>query len=1005
MNPIAEDMQKYLGSAQLSDEEFLEHYGIKRRSGRYPWGSGKDPYQHDIDFLGRIEKLKEKGWTETPENIMKEFGLSSTQYRREKSLCQEERQIYRIATAKRLRDKEGLGATEIAKRMGIKNESTVRGWFEQDEKGEIYRTRKVAEFLKDHVDKDKMVDVGKNQEIKLNISRERLDNALLLLKRYGYNVYSGRIASGLNKNQLTTQTVLCVPGVKQSEIYNYNKVKTLDRYITRDDCETFEKKFHYPTSMDSKRLQIRYAEDGGTKMDGVVELRRNVPDLDLRGSRYAQVRILVDGTHYIKGMAVYADDLPDGIDVRFNTNKTKDKTKLQCLKEIKNDPENPFGSAIKDVELGGQYWYDDPKTGKKKLGLINKRADEGDWTEWKDTLPSQFLSKQSRHMAKQQLDLAVANKAAEFDAIMSLTNPTIKKYYLEDFAGKCDSAAVDLKAAALPGQKYHVIIPNNTLKDNEVYAPGYKDGTKLALIRYPHGGTFEIPVCTVTTKNALGKKLIGSSSIDAICINHNVAERLSGADFDGDTVMCIPTDDPKGKVKITRSDRLKGLIGFDNKALYGTEERIGKDGKKHYYNGDREIKVLTGTDNEMGKISNLITDMTLQGANSEELARAVRHSMVVIDAEKHKLDYKKSYIDNGIQELKDIYQPKLDENGNRIPNTHGGGAFTLISSAKSPEYVNKRKGQPRINQKGKSWYDPSKPEGSLIYFDAPDNELYYAVSKYNKKTHTKTVTTEDGKTISYDMNNKKDVEKYEPVMRKDNKGNIYFTNKDKTIKYMTEKRTMKSSKMAEATDARTLVSTHNEIERLYADFANTMKDMANKARVEMLNTPRLKYNKNAAKIYSQEVSTLNADLNKALLNSIKERDAKRKTASEMAERVAINPQLKGEDLRKVETRVLDKYRKEIGAIPRRKRSIQITDKEWEAIQAGAISDDKLKTILRNSDPDVLRERAMPKNKKGLSTAQINRIKAMDASNFTISQIAEKLGISKSTVSNVLKGVK
>ena len=84
---------------------------------------------------------------------------------------------------------------------------------------------------------------------------------------------------------------------------------------------------------------------------------------------------------------------------------------------------------------------------------------------------------------------------------------------------------------------------------------------------------------------------------------------------------------------------------------------------------------------------------------------------------------------------------------------------------------------------------------------------------------------------------------------------------------------------------------------------------------------------------------------------------------------------------------------------------RITDKQWEAIQAGAISENKLKLILNNSDPDILRERSMPSNRKGLTAAQISRIKAMANSNFTLQQIADKLGISKSTVSNALKGAK
>lgn len=1001
MNPIAEEIASYLGSAELSDEEFLQHYGVKRRSGRYPWGSGKDPYQHSIDFLGRIESLKKKGWKETPENIMEQFNMTSTEYRKEKSLANNLRQIDRINTAKRLRDKEGLGATEIAKRMGVKNESTVRGWFEQDEKGKIYQATNTADFLKKQVDKKGMIDIGKNTELELGISRVKLDTAVRILEKEGYHKYVGRIPQHTNPNQKTTQIVLAAPDKKHSEIFDYDKVKTITDYISKDNGDTFEKKFTYPASMDSKRLKIRYADevgpDGftGVEKDGLVEIRRGCKDLDLRGSRYSQVRILVDGTHYIKGMAVYSDNMPDGIDVIFNTNKGRDKSKMQCLKEIKKDPENPFGSAIKDVELGGQYWYTDEKTGKKKLGLINKRADEGDWTEWKDALPSQFLSKQTKEMAKKQLDLAKATKQAEFDEIKSLTNPTIKKYYLEKFASNCDAAAVELKAAALPGQKYHVIIPNNTLKDNEIYAPGYDSGTKLALIRYPHGGTFEIPVCTVNNKNPLGKKLIGTNSIDAVCINSKVAARLSGADFDGDTVMCIPTDDRKGKVKIQRQDELKDLKGFDNKAEYGTREEIDEKGNKHYINKyGQEIKVMKNTNNEMGKISNLITDMTLQGADTDKIARAVKHSMVVIDAEKHKLDYKQSYIDNDIASLKQEYQD-------------GGGAFTLISRSKGDTRVPKRKGQARINIEGKSWYDPSKPEGSLIYITAPDKELYYPEGTYNKKTRIKTLKTTNGKIITYNMDSKKDRDAYEPVLRKDSKtGEVYYTNKQGNISYITKMRTSTSTNMAEAQDARSIVSRkQHPMELIYADYANSMKAMANKARIEMIKTGNLEYSSSANKIYKKEVSELMSNLNEAKKNSIKERTAERLAASEINRRKELNPDLKGEDLRKLSQRMLSKYRQEVGAIPRRKRNINITDKQWEAIQAGAITDHTLKEILSNSDPDRLREKAMPKNKTTLTPGQVSRIKTMSASNFTIAEIAKKMNLPTSTVSNILRGAK
>ena len=1001
MNPIAEEMASYLGSSQMNDEEFLKHYGIPRRSGRYPWGSGEDPYQRTNDFLSRVDELKSKGWKETPENIKKEFGLNTTQYRREKSICRDERRILQVNTAKALK-KDGLSNSEIGRKMGV-NESTVRGWFDQESESRMMKCRETADFLRDQVKQKKMIDVGSEVERELNISREKLDTALYMLEREGYHVHGGRVPQPTNKNQMTTLKVLADKDIPNKAIFEYDKIQTINDYISRDGGQTYEKKFTYPSSLDSKRLMIRYKEDGGIEKDGIVELRRGVPDLSLGESRYSQVRILVDGTHYIKGMAVYSDDMPKGVDVIFNTNKSNKLSKMEVLKEIKKDPDNPFGSAIKDADKGGQYWYTD-KDGNKKLGLINKRADEGDWSDWKDSLPSQFLAKQSKSMAKKQLDLAKADKAAELDEIMSLTNPTVKKYYLEKFASNCDSAAVDLKAAALPGQKYHVIIPINSMGDDKIYAPNYKDGTKLALVRYPHGGTFEIPILTVDNKNATARKLLGTDVKDAVGITSKVAERLSGADFDGDTVMCIPTHDRKGKIKVASTPELEGLKGFDNKLQYGSVEKIGPDGKKHYYRGDREIKIMKNTNTQMGIISNLITDMTLGGANSDELAAAVRHSMVVIDAEKHKLDYRQSYIDNNIAALQKKYQPKFDADGNVVG---GGGAATILSRSKGQTPVLKRRGEARINTKGKSWYDPSKPEGSLLYTTAPDKDVYYADGKYDKKTGMKTVITSNGKKITYNMNNKEDRDRYEPVIGKDPKtGKVIYTNKDGSITYRTKARTMDSTRMGETNDATTLVSSsRHPMEMLYADYANSMKAMANKARIEMVNTGNLVSNPNAKKIYQKEVSSLEAKLNDALKNSVRERAAVRLASSEIKRKQEADPDMKPGDLKKVSQRTLSKYREEVGSVSRRKRAVQITDREWEAIQAGAISENKLKKILNNSDPDTLRERAMPKAKATLNTAQINRIKAMSASNFTLNQIAEKMNLSPSTISKYLKGEK
>ncbi|MCM1579602.1 MAG: helix-turn-helix domain-containing protein, partial [Ruminococcus sp.] len=625
-----------------TDGEFLEHYGTKRHSGRYPWGSGENPYQHSGDFLARVQELRKQGLTNN--EIARGMGLNTSQFRTQISLANSEQRAMLVEKVRKLKDK-GYNNSEIARMIG-KNESSVRSLLDVATQARMNKAKATAELLKEQIKEKGMLDVGSRVEKELNVSAETMKNALYILEMEGYNVYGRNMAQVTNKGKYTVLKVLTPPGTEQKDIYeNIEDIKSVTDYISYDGGESFRKSFVYPESMDSKRLQIRYADDGGDKKDGVIELRRGVEDLSLGEAKYAQVRIMVDNDRYLKGMAVYSDNMPDGVDVIFNTNKHSDVPMRDVLKKVKDDPDNPFGSLIK--EHGGQSYYDDPNgkytdplTGKKQsLSLINKRAEQGDWNEWSDTLPSQFLAKQNLPMIRKQLKLTLDDKQRELDEICELTNPTVKKKLLDDFAEDCDSAAVHLKAAALPRQKYKVILPGSTVKEDEVYAPTYEDGEKVALIRYPHGGTFEIPILTVNNKQREGRKMIGADSEDAIVIAKSVADRLSGADFDGDTVMVIPTSG-NGKnagVNIKSSPALKGLEGFDPKERYPEVP-----GMKYMTKG--------GTQNEMGKISNLITDMTIKGAPDEEKARAVRHSMVVIDAEKHHLNYKQSEIDNGIQE-------------------------------------------------------------------------------------------------------------------------------------------------------------------------------------------------------------------------------------------------------------------------------------------------------------------------------------------------------------------
>ena len=603
MNPIA--------------EEILMHYGMPRRSGRYPWGSGENPYQHSGDFLSRIDELKSQGMSDT--EIAKAMGLTTTQYRTQKSLAKDERRALDVARAKSLRE-DGLSLNEIAKEMGFANDSSVRSLLNENSEVRMNQAKTTAEFIKKQIDEKGMIDVGAGVERELGISKEKLNEALYMLEMEGYPVYGGRVDQITNPGKKTTLRVICPPGTEHKEIYDFENINSLKDYVSHDDGETFDPKFVYPKSMDSKRLQIRYSEDGGELKDGVVEIRRGVDDLSLGESHYAQVRILVDGSHYIKGMAVYSDDLPDGVDVMFNTNKKKGTPKMDVLKPIKDDPDNPFGSLIKEgvndpdnptsVKGGQSYYYD--KNGKKQLSLINKRAEEGDWGEWADKLPSQFLSKQSRTLIKKQLNLAAADKQSEFDEICSLTNPTVKKALLKSFADDCDAAAVHLQAAALPRQKYQVILPLTSIKDNEVYAPNYKNGETVALVRYPHGGTFEIPVLTVNNKQAEGRRVLGNTPADAIGINKKVADRLSGADFDGDTVMVIPCNSSNSRVKITSTPQLKGLEGFDPKMAYGTV----KKGGDYYNESGQKIKITNIVSGCLTAIRNKYGEFTSTGTQT-----------------------------------------------------------------------------------------------------------------------------------------------------------------------------------------------------------------------------------------------------------------------------------------------------------------------------------------------------------------------------------------------------
>lgn len=704
----------------MDEGDHLAHYGILRRSGRYPWGSGGNsstPAQRSRKFLDIVASLKEKGMSE--EQIAKGFGMTTTQLRDARSIARSEQKLSDIAMANRLKAK-GMSNVEIGKRMG-RPESTVRNLLADGEKEKVSILASTSDMLRNQVKEKTYIQVGEGVANSIGVSAEKLRASIAILRDEGYEVHSVQVPQTPGSNQKTTVKVLAPPGHTYKDVVtNMDKIQLIQQF-SDDGGRSFAFGIEPPLSVHPSRLQIKYSEDGGDKADGVIYVRPGKDDISLGGAHYAQVRVQVGDGHYLKGMAIYKDDLPTGVDLQFNTNKSKKDIgtdKMAALKKLEDDPENPFGSMVRQI-----YKKDENGIPRRELGVssaMNLVNEEGKWDTWSNTLSSQMLSKQSPTLAKQQLDRAYQSRKAELDEIMSLTNPAVKQKLLQSFSDDADAAAVHLKAAALPRQRNQVILPINSLKETEVYAPNFKPGEKVVLIRHPHGGTFEIPELTVNNRNAEGRKLLGNAP-DAIGINSEVAKRLSGADFDGDTVLVIPNPATGGRIKTTAA--LKQLRDFDPQRDYKLPE-----GQK--FKGNKQQM--------MGDVSNLITDMTIQGAKFDDIAKAVKHSMVVIDAEKHDLDWKRSAIENSIPSLKEKYQ-----------GAKNAGASTLISRASSRQDVPSRK-----QLSGKKGIDPET--GKKVYVrNKPDyvnkkGQLVTPMQRSKKLAETddaRTLLSKDGGTV------------------------------------------------------------------------------------------------------------------------------------------------------------------------------------------------------------------------------------------------------------------
>ena len=966
-----ENVQKNAQTFLENPGEELRHYGTPRHSGRYPWGSGENPYQGDMDFKAHYNSLKQKGWSQ--KEIAKSMKMNTSELRARIDIASENMTRARNAAVFKLRDK-GFSKSAIARQLEIP-ESTVRNVLKNVEHIKENSTRAVAERLKEAVKDQKYIDVGHGCESQMNISNDKLRHAVALLKEEGYELqYHDQPQMGTGKS--TRMKVLVPKGTPWADVEKARKNAEIDFpgfHYEHGDYDN-PHKLETPTPVSHDRVQIVYPKDGGDKKDGLIELRRGVEDLNLGRNSYAQVRISVDGTHFAKGVAVYADDLPPGIDIRVNTSKpdgtppmgSKDNT---VLKPMKNDPitNNPFGASINQDDSGetkhplkyfqAHYIGSD---GKEHLSALNIVNEQGTWDDWSRNLSSQFLAKQTIPLAKRQLSLDARMRRDEFEEIKSVDNPVVRKNLLESFADSCDSAAVHLKAAALPRQAMQLIIPFPNLKENEIYAPNFEDGEKVCLIRFPHTGRFEIPELTVNNRFEEGRRVIGGADPtvkrDAVGINPKVAQQLSGADFDGDTVLVIPNNN--GYVRTAKP--LKDLEGFNEEF----HERYKRPADSPYQQMTPHEKGM-----QMGLVSNLITDMTLKGATEPELARAVRHSMVVIDAEKHDLDWRQSAEDNNIRQLYLKYQ-----------NRAQGGASTLISQASSEYDVPHRKaGERRI--------DPETGKSRVFYTDPQTGEkLWTPTGKMTGRRLLKDKIDPDTGEVMINPKTKQKIK--EPV--RDENGKVIWQKVPKMVK---------SQKMYEKKDAMEL-SSGTRMEAVYGEYANEMKALANQARLEASRIKPQKQNPSAREVYFTEIKELDHALAEAKKNAPLERKAQMLANKFFQMKKEDNPELAydKDKIKKVKGQCLEEARYRVGA---KKTLINPTDRQWEAIQAGAVSSNKLEEILKNCDSDAIKQRATPRSPRGIPAAKLATAKMRLNRGYTTAEVAKSLGVSISTLYRAL----
>lgn len=933
------------------------------------WEKIPEGYQIDSDFDRQIKALKKEGYTEaqlaiglgiTTQSLKARESIATNIAKRE-FLDKNRELIEGIKGPDGNWIKEPItNRSERARILGV-TEGTLRS----RENGQVDENSKiifeVADILRDEMSKSKYLDVGKGTaerislEQKMNVKPDRLATAIEILKLEGFDTINVQVDQmGSRAGNKTTIQALVPPGTTYQQLKN--DVLTTEGVIgvysgpRLDSNSGSFRKIEEPVAIDPSRIFVRYAEEGGKERDGLIELRRGVDDISLGNAAYAQVRIAVEGGKYLKGMALQTDDIPEGYDILVNSNKPIGTPKEDTFKKLepsKAIPGNPFGTSIRtnpDEDYIIQRHYIDSKTGEEKLSAINVVNAEGDWAQWSKTVASQLLAKQSPDLVKQQLEKTYEAREQEFNEIMSLTNTVVQKRLLDEFEKNTDKAAVDLKAVAFPGQSTRVLLPYPDMNPKECYCPGYDNGEMVALIRYPHGGVFEIPALTVNNKYEAARKDLGNCR-DAIGIHPDAAATLSGADFDGDTVIAIPILDKYGNkvTPLTSSDDInmqpyEKLKGFDTKQFALPKDVVYEADGVTRRKDPRVMQDEAARGKQMGIATNLIMDLTSKRADPDDIVNAVMYSMVVVDAYKHGLDWKLA---------KKVFE--IDRINKKYRSS--GGSDTIMTKAKSPEYIYPRKEKTAVSKMSeeelKRWY-----AGEKIYEDI-----------------SKTVAWRD-----------KETGEYHEVQKRGKK--------------------IPSTRMAEEKDPYKLMSNSpTEIEMSYADFATRLKALATRARKELRSIAT--YTKNTdpslKEKYKDEIKSLMDQKTVAIAGKPLEKQAQAYANKKFQIFKEDNPDLDDDKYDKFKGRFIQEARDRIGA---KQTRVTISDKEWEAIQSGVISASQLDELLDYADMDRVKKLAMPRSTGSLSYSQIQAIeRALRKEDANIAEVASDFGVSVSTIFN------